>query len=84
MFEIITSEASYLKSLNVVVDVFLMSPEFSSEHSDRCVINRQERHVLFSNIGCVRDTSEKLVHCTSLIFIWCIILALKVYTSTLY
>lgn len=63
MFEIITSEASYLKSLNVLVDVFLMSPEFSSEHSDRCVMNRSERHVLFSNIGCVRDTSEKLVRC---------------------
>ncbi|XP_078337399.1 uncharacterized protein LOC111137825 isoform X4 [Crassostrea virginica] len=58
MFEIITSEASYLKSLNVLVDVFLMSPEFSSEHSDRCVITRAERHVLFSNIGAVRDTSE--------------------------
>lgn len=61
MFEIITSEASYLKSLNVLVDVFLMSPEFSSEHSDRCVMNRSERHVLFSNIGCVRDTSENFL-----------------------
>ncbi|XP_062571518.1 uncharacterized protein LOC134233571 isoform X1 [Saccostrea cucullata] len=61
MFEIITSEASYLKSLNVLIDVFLMSPEFSSEHSDRCVITRQERHVLFSNIGSVRDTSENFL-----------------------
>lgn len=61
MFEIITSEASYLKSLNVLVDVFLMSQEFSSEHSDRCVITRSERHVLFSNIGSVRDTSENFL-----------------------
>ncbi|KAJ8320037.1 hypothetical protein KUTeg_001624 [Tegillarca granosa] len=61
MFEIITSEASYLKSVNVLIDVFLMSPEFSSEHSDRCVISRQERHVLFSNIGAVRESSEQFL-----------------------
>ncbi|XP_055996098.1 serine-rich adhesin for platelets-like isoform X4 [Ostrea edulis] len=62
MFEIITSEASYLKSLNVLIDVFLMSQEFSSEHSDRCVITRNERHVLFSNIGSVRDSSENFLY----------------------
>ena len=61
MFEIITSEASYLKSLNVLIDVFLMSPEFSSEMSDRCVITRNERHVLFSNVGAIREASEKSV-----------------------
>jgi hypothetical protein len=59
MFEIITSEASYLKSLNILINVFLMSQEFSAEHSDKCVINRQERHVLFSNIGAVREASER-------------------------
>ncbi|KAK3096874.1 hypothetical protein FSP39_004312 [Pinctada imbricata] len=61
MFEIITSEASYLKSLNVLIDVFLMSQEFSSEHSHKCVITRQERHVLFSNVGAVREASEKFL-----------------------
>ena len=59
MFEIITSEASYLKSLNILINIFLMSQEFSAEHSDKCVINRQERHVLFSNIGAVREASER-------------------------
>jgi SH3 domain-containing guanine exchange factor len=59
MFEIITSEASYLKSLSILINVFLMSQEFSAEHSDKCVINRQERHVLFSNIGAVREASER-------------------------
>jgi hypothetical protein len=59
MFEIITSEVSYLKSLNILINVFLMSQEFSAEHSDKCVINRQERHVLFSNIGAVREASER-------------------------
>ncbi|KAK6176851.1 hypothetical protein SNE40_015072 [Patella caerulea] len=61
MFEIITSEASYLKSLNIVINVFLMSPEFSSDHSDRCVVTKRERTVLFSNIGAIRDTSERFL-----------------------
>jgi len=59
MFEIVTSEATYLRSLNVLIDVFLMSPEFSAELTDRCVITRQERHVIFSNIGAVREASER-------------------------
>ncbi|XP_052083160.1 microtubule-associated protein futsch-like isoform X2 [Mytilus californianus] len=61
MFEIITSEASYLKSLNILIDTFLRSQEFSAELSDKCVINRQERHVLFSNIGAVREASESFL-----------------------
>ncbi|XP_071147231.1 uncharacterized protein [Mytilus edulis] len=61
MFEIITSEASYLKSLNILIDTFLKSQEFSAELSDKCVINRQERHVLFSNIGAVREASESFL-----------------------
>lgn len=59
MFEIITSEASYLKSLKVLISVFLMAPEFSAETSDRCVINRRERQILFSNIGHIKDISEE-------------------------
>ncbi|ESO99388.1 hypothetical protein LOTGIDRAFT_113594 [Lottia gigantea] len=61
MFEIITSEASYLKSLNIVINVFLFSQEFSADHSDRCVLTKRERTVLFSNIGAIRDTSEKFL-----------------------
>ncbi|XP_021366449.1 uncharacterized protein LOC110458828 isoform X3 [Mizuhopecten yessoensis] len=57
-FEIVTSEATYLRSLNVLIDTFLRSQEFSAEHSDRCVLTRQERHVIFSNIGAIRDASE--------------------------
>ena len=59
MFEIITSEATYLKSLNVLVDVFLMSEEFGQDMSNKSVLTRQERHVVFSNIGTIRDTSER-------------------------
>ncbi|XP_041378326.1 serine-rich adhesin for platelets-like isoform X2 [Gigantopelta aegis] len=62
MFEIITSEASYLKSLNILISVFLMAPEFSSDHSDRCVVTKRERQVLFSNIGTIRDASERFLY----------------------
>ncbi|XP_070207238.1 uncharacterized protein [Littorina saxatilis] len=63
MFEIMTSEASYLRSLNVLINVFLKSPEFGHDHemSDRCVITKRERQFLFSNIGCIRDISAKFL-----------------------
>ncbi|XP_046360109.2 uncharacterized protein LOC124137724 isoform X2 [Haliotis rufescens] len=61
MFEIITSEASYMKSLNILITVFLIAPEFSADHSDRCVVTKRERQVLFSNIGAIRDASEKFL-----------------------
>ena len=59
MFEIMTSEASYLRSLNVLINVFLMSPEFGSDMNDRCIVTKRERQFLFSNIGCIRDISAK-------------------------
>ncbi|CAG5129053.1 unnamed protein product [Candidula unifasciata] len=61
MFEIITSEASYLKSLKVLIQVFLMAPEFQPEMSDKCVIDRRQRQVLFSNIGHIKDISEEFL-----------------------
>ncbi|BFZ23248.1 hypothetical protein BsWGS_26286 [Bradybaena similaris] len=61
MFEIITSEASYQKSLKVLISVFLMAPEFQGETSDKCVITRRERQVLFSNIGHIKDISEEFL-----------------------
>lgn len=61
MFEIMTSEASYLKSLNVLINVFLMAPEFSMDMSNRCILSQRERQFLFSNIGCIRDISAKFL-----------------------
>lgn len=61
MFEIITSEATYLKSLNVLISVFLMSDELGRDHSNKCVFTRQDRHVVFSNIGTIRETSERFL-----------------------
>lgn len=46
MFEVITSEASYLKSLEVLVSHFLSCPAFSSES----VISKREKNILFSDI----------------------------------
>jgi hypothetical protein len=58
MFEIMTSEASYLKSLNVLMNIFVMAPEFSAE-SDKCILSKRERQFLFSNVGSIRDVSSK-------------------------
>lgn len=49
MFEMITSEASYLKSLNVLVTHFVQCPDFIDEGED-AVLSRRERHILFSDI----------------------------------
>ncbi|XP_064610370.1 rho guanine nucleotide exchange factor 26-like isoform X2 [Liolophura sinensis] len=61
MFEIITSEASYFKSLNVLINTFVMSPELCGEISEKAVLTKQQKHLLFSNIGAVRDASEKFL-----------------------
>uniref|UniRef100_A0A2C9L2K1 Rho guanine nucleotide exchange factor 26 n=1 Tax=Biomphalaria glabrata TaxID=6526 RepID=A0A2C9L2K1_BIOGL len=61
MFEIMTSEASYLKSLKVLINVFVLAPEFSAESSDKGVISRRDRQILFSNIGHIKDISEEFL-----------------------
>ncbi|XP_077581608.1 uncharacterized protein LOC144202629 [Stigmatopora nigra] len=53
MFELIGSEASYLRSLGIAVD------HFSSSHALKSTISRLEHHTLFSNIRHVKATSEK-------------------------
>ena len=54
MFEVITSEASYLKSLNVLVNHFLQCPHFASE----TIITKREKNTLFSDILPVKRCSE--------------------------
>ncbi|KAA0202572.1 hypothetical protein HAZT_HAZT000590 [Hyalella azteca] len=54
MFEVITSEASYLKSLDVLVSHFLNCPAFASE----AVISKREKNILFSDILPVKRCSE--------------------------
>ena len=55
-FEVITSEASYLKSLNILIDTFLMSKFLSPDSGN---VTRLERHHIFSNIVSVMETSER-------------------------
>ncbi|XP_023214121.1 ephexin-1-like, partial [Centruroides sculpturatus] len=61
LFEVVTSEASYLKSLNILIEHFIRCPEFSDEFSPKCVLNRQERHTLFSDVFPVKEVSERLL-----------------------
>ncbi|XP_066546641.1 rho guanine nucleotide exchange factor 19 isoform X2 [Amia ocellicauda] len=53
MFELIVSEASYLKSLTVVVNHFLGSSEL------RQALQPLELHTLFSNLPRVREVSQR-------------------------
>nr|XP_032817977.1 rho guanine nucleotide exchange factor 26 isoform X1 [Petromyzon marinus]XP_032817978.1 rho guanine nucleotide exchange factor 26 isoform X1 [Petromyzon marinus]XP_032817979.1 rho guanine nucleotide exchange factor 26 isoform X1 [Petromyzon marinus] len=53
MFEIITSEHSYLHSLEVLIRVFLESADL------RITMTKTEQHHLFSNITDVRDASRR-------------------------
>lgn len=55
MFEILSSEASYLKSLNVLNDHFASSRKFTS------VLTDKDRDLLFSQIYQVRSCSERFL-----------------------
>ncbi|XP_077430482.1 rho guanine nucleotide exchange factor 5 [Vanacampus margaritifer] len=55
MFELIGSEASYLRSLGVAVDHFCSSKALKS------TLSQMEHHTLFSNVRHVKATSEKFL-----------------------
>ena len=55
MFEVVTSEASYLKSLNVLIRHFVQSPKFAGtipgdQSHAGAVITKRDFRVLFSDI----------------------------------
>ena len=58
MFEVISSEASYLKSLNILISHFVQSPHFSGDTS---VLNKRDQRILFSEVISVRACSEKFL-----------------------
>ncbi|CAB3404205.1 unnamed protein product [Caenorhabditis bovis] len=60
-FEVITSEASYLLSLNVLITHFMASPQMLGSKSAHSVLSDSDRKHLFSNIFAVRDCSERLL-----------------------
>ncbi|VDL88719.1 unnamed protein product [Schistocephalus solidus] len=57
-FEILTSEASYFKSLNVLVDFFYKAPVFTPG-TPNAIVTAFDKHQLFSNILDIHVTSEK-------------------------
>jgi len=59
IFEIISSEASYLKSLNVLITHFANSPKFTGDFAVLCP---KDRMILFNEVYEVRVCSEKFLH----------------------
>jgi len=58
MFEVISSEASYLKSLNILISHFVQSSKFSAETS---VLSKRDQRILFSDVILVRGCSERFL-----------------------
>ncbi|CAM4679369.1 unnamed protein product [Leuciscus chuanchicus] len=54
-FELVTSEASYIRSLSIAVDHFMMSPELCES------LGMQERQWLFSKLPDVKEVSERFL-----------------------
>ncbi|XP_066527554.1 rho guanine nucleotide exchange factor 19 [Hoplias malabaricus] len=54
-FELVTSEASYIRSLTIAVDHFMMSSDLTE------CLGTQERQWLFSKLPDVKDVSEKFL-----------------------
>nr|XP_040578071.1 rho guanine nucleotide exchange factor 26-like isoform X2 [Lepeophtheirus salmonis] len=66
LFEVITSEASYLKSLNILISHFISSTKLvgnfvddSSSSIQEGILSKRECHILFSDIIYIRDVSKK-------------------------
>jgi len=60
MFEVITSEASYLKSLNILMKHFAQSPKLSGIGSES-VISKWDHKRLFGDVINVRQCSERFL-----------------------
>jgi len=68
MFEVITSEASYLKSLDILVTHFMMNRNFfpnpnlpSDDPNEEQLIDRHQYHFLFTGISAVKAVSERFL-----------------------
>jgi len=68
MFEVITSEASYLKSLDILVSHFMLNkpllpnpnlPALEGDGSHQQILDRQQYHFLFSGISSIKGVSER-------------------------
>ena len=59
LFEIITSEASYVKSIDLLISHFYKSPQLSAEGKYRNILSKEDRKVLFSNVTAVIEVAHK-------------------------
>ena len=60
MYEVLTSEASYLRSLNVLIEHFMEDPGMNPNLPDgRRVLDKRQHHVMFSNVRDVREISQR-------------------------
>ncbi|XP_061421941.1 ephexin-1-like isoform X4 [Lethenteron reissneri] len=55
MFEVLTSEASYLKSISIVTDVFMTSEELNQ------TLNMESKKALYSSIADVKKVTESFI-----------------------
>lgn len=55
LFEVVTSEASYLRSLRLLTDTFVLSPVL------RDTLTPRDHHTLFSNVQRVQGVSERFL-----------------------
>ncbi|CAL1296470.1 unnamed protein product [Larinioides sclopetarius] len=61
IFDFIQSQASYIRSLKVLFENFIRTPEFSDFESPSCVLSKHEHDVLFSDIVRVMEVSKRLM-----------------------
>ena len=62
MFEVISSEATYLRSLDVLIDHFMDDPGMNPNLPEgRRVLDKRQHHVIFSNVREVREVSARFL-----------------------
>ena len=60
IFEVVTTEATYLRSLDVLIDHFMDDPGMNPNLPEgRRVLDKRQHHVIFSNVKEVREISAK-------------------------
>lgn len=63
MFEVIASEATYLRSLDVLIEHFMDDPGMNPNLPEgRRVLDKRQHHVIFSNVREVRDVSARFLN----------------------
>ena len=61
MFEVITSEASYIKSLGILINHFMDKPELNPNCPD-CVLEKSQYRILFCNVKAIKEMSERYLN----------------------